>query len=64
MKFEANIARDEASVRQLLTQGWRVLIVWECAIGRTIADTTMDSIENFITSDTDPFPLYRDIGAY
>lgn len=31
-KFEANRRRDERSTRALLDAGWRVLVVWECAL--------------------------------
>jgi DNA mismatch endonuclease (patch repair protein) len=31
-KFASNIKRDAAAENQLLGQGWRVLIVWECTI--------------------------------
>lgn len=31
-KFEDNKERDERKIRQLLEEGWRVLIVWECVI--------------------------------
>ena len=31
-KFEANRRRDQRNVATLLSLGWRVLIVWECAI--------------------------------
>ena len=31
-KFEDNKERDERKIRQLLEEGWRVLIVWECAL--------------------------------
>jgi DNA mismatch endonuclease (patch repair protein) len=30
-KFRSNIARDRRVARQLRAQGWRVLVVWECA---------------------------------
>ncbi len=30
-KFKDNKERDERKIRQLLEEGWRVLIVWECA---------------------------------
>lgn len=29
-KFKANIARDEQQVRALHSQGWDVLVLWEC----------------------------------
>ena len=31
-KFKANVERDARKVRELKTQGWRVLTVWECAL--------------------------------
>ena len=31
-KFEANIARDKRNVTALLDGGWRVAVVWECAL--------------------------------
>lgn len=35
-KFQANMERDERNIVQLLDLGWRVLIVWECAlVGKT-----------------------------
>lgn len=31
-KIAANVRRDDAVVRQLRENGWRVLIIWECAL--------------------------------
>ena len=31
-KLAANVARDQRAVRELLDKGWRVLVVWECAL--------------------------------
>lgn len=31
-KFERNIERDRDKKRQLLDIGWRVMVVWECAV--------------------------------
>jgi DNA mismatch endonuclease (patch repair protein) len=31
-KFESNIARDQRVVSSLIASGWRVCVVWECAI--------------------------------
>jgi DNA mismatch endonuclease (patch repair protein) len=35
-KFERNVARDKRKARELRKLGWKVLIVWECKIKRTI----------------------------
>lgn len=31
-KLQSNVRRDRRNVRDLLNDGWRVLIVWECAV--------------------------------
>ena len=31
-KFAGNVARDKKAVEALLADGWRVIIVWECAL--------------------------------
>ncbi|PMC13384.1 very short patch repair endonuclease, partial [Klebsiella aerogenes] len=31
-KIGANVQRDRRDLAMLLAQGWRVLIVWECAL--------------------------------
>lgn len=36
-KFRANVLRDARNIEALATEGWRVLIVWECAIPRRAA---------------------------
>ena len=33
-KFVRNVARDAAAVKDLESQGWRVLVLWECDILR------------------------------
>lgn len=39
-KISGNVTRDEANIRKLLEAGWRVGIVWECALkGRTRLDS-------------------------
>lgn len=31
-KFANNVERDKADLNKLMAEGWRVLIVWECAV--------------------------------
>lgn len=38
-KFKRNIERDRENQRALLIGGWKILIIWECEIGSTIALT-------------------------
>lgn len=36
-KFEANRARDRRNIAALRKLGWRVIVVWECQVGRSLA---------------------------
>lgn len=29
-KFDANVARDKQVKNELETEGWRVIVIWEC----------------------------------
>lgn len=40
-KLEGNAERDQRSIEALLAQGWRVLIVWECATKGKVVDSTL-----------------------
>src|SRR3546814_14868580 len=42
-KFDRNVARDSRSRELLETQGWKVIIVWECELGsgRKAADAAL-----------------------
>src|SRR5687768_3012809 len=39
LKFEGNVTRDARNIALLREQGWRVAIVWECALKRSVDDT-------------------------
>jgi DNA mismatch endonuclease (patch repair protein) len=40
-KIEGNAARDEKNIQALLDAGWRVMVIWECALkGKTRRDET------------------------
>lgn len=52
-KLDRNHERDQENIRSLISLGWRVCIVWECAIrgaGRDIG-TVMRHITDWISSD-------------
>lgn len=36
LKFERNVSNDRRAVRLLIGSGWRVMIVWECAINQDL----------------------------
>lgn len=52
-KIGKNIERDRKNTQKLLDEGWRVLLVWECAV-KGKADKlpiTADLVEKWILSD-------------
>ena len=40
-KFRSNVERDMRQQRQLRAMGWRVAVVWECALKRQKADAVV-----------------------
>ena len=46
-KFEGNVDRDKRHVRMLLDRGWRVAIVWECALKHSIEETA-DEVDDWL----------------
>lgn len=63
-KIKSNITRDERSLDLLAKRGWRVVIVWECAIkGKDRIDPAnlLSQIESFIKSKNRTFLSIRGI---
>jgi len=53
-KISRNVQNDEAAVAKLIASGWRVAVVWECALkgpGRLDGQTTIQSLATWIRSD-------------
>lgn len=50
-KLNRNAERDKDNIRELLHIGWRILVIWECALkGRDeeLQDEVLEKAENFI----------------
>lgn len=52
LKFERNVVRDTRNVLLLRNSGWRVAIVWECALKRSLEDTAA-AVAMWLKSDED-----------
>ena len=50
-KFERNLERDRAACAALLDAGWRVAIVWECSLNRSVCGRTLRALLSWIRSD-------------
>jgi len=38
LKFEGNVNRDARNIASLRREGWRIAVVWECALKRSVDD--------------------------
>lgn len=47
-KFVANINRDRRNRYSLLQAGWRVAVVWECALRRSVEFVTVSEMEHWL----------------
>lgn len=57
-KFVANVERDQHVKRQLTSNGWRVAIVWECALRKPdLVPAVAESIAIWLSSEEALFEL-------
>jgi len=53
-KFEANVARDRRNRNQLISEQWRVAIVWECALKKIDAPPMVAcTVADWLNDDKD-----------
>jgi DNA mismatch endonuclease (patch repair protein) len=57
-KIARNQVRDRASIAALVALGWRVLIVWECALKSRCLDATADEAAEWVRGDHDGAAVY------
>ena len=53
-KFQENVKRDKRNVKDLMSNGWRVMIIWECGLRGNNADLDLVGHQtlDFLRSDT------------
>ena len=50
-KFENNRQRDQRVLKQLTAEGWRVVVIWECATRNSVEfEKTIKLLDKFIRS--------------
>ena len=47
-KFEANVKRDRRDRHDLLHAGWRVAVIWECALRKEIRPRLISNLERWL----------------
>lgn len=61
-KFKANVKRDKRKSEELMADGWRVLVVWECALksrDEAVIEQVVSAVSEWLTSDE----IYGEIGG-
>ena len=61
-KLAGNAARDTQQIEQLLAMGWRVLVVWECALRKKGA-TTVGKMVAFVEGSSRFAQLSEDVSS-
>lgn len=51
-KFKKNIERDQRTAKALRTLGWRVGIIWECALSKQRSGRTMEDVISWLRTDS------------
>ena len=54
-KFKGNTTRDKRNIQYLTDLGWRILIIWECALkgrSRIPFDLLIEAIGSFVKNDS------------
>jgi DNA mismatch endonuclease (patch repair protein) len=59
-KFEANIARDRRHAQMLQARGWRLAVVWECALKHSI-EQTVQAVEEWLHGGEDVLVIGQSI---
>jgi DNA mismatch endonuclease (patch repair protein) len=62
-KFEGNVARDARAEQQLLSDGWRVATVWECALHPRKINPTVETLVAWLHSAEARFETATDNNA-
>lgn len=58
-KFNANVERDQRNRHELLAAGWRVAIVWECALRKQVNIGIASKLDEWLHGDDRWFETER-----
>lgn len=58
-KVERNRARDQLDAQRLESIGWSVVTVWECELGKTRLEKTLDRLESELKANMLKWEQYR-----
>lgn len=50
-KFTANVDRDQRNITALISLGWRVAVVWECATAARTVEATAETLGEWLVTD-------------
>lgn len=50
-KITRNVERDEQNIKQLKSQGWNVITIWECQLKRAVAEDNLKKLYDDIVNN-------------
>lgn len=50
-KIDANVERDKKNKSLLESQGWKVIVIWECELKRSVSEKNLDRLYHMITNE-------------
>lgn len=53
LKIGANVMRDKAVLAELVSQGWRIALVWECMVKGKRAESAIARLARWLQSESD-----------
>jgi DNA mismatch endonuclease (patch repair protein) len=62
-KFADNRARDARSLESITELGWRVAVVWECALKRGTLDLTISALKSWLPDRSNFLQLPQEIAT-
>ena len=63
-KRKANLERDARKISELTSSGWRIAVVWQCALEKpTTYSDTMNTLENWLSSEATSCEIPNPTGA-
>jgi len=49
-KLEKNVQRDRKTVEECIALGWRVILIWECALKGKLREISLETLTQYIVS--------------
>ena len=63
IKLTKNVERDKSTIERLVANGWRVIVLWECGLRGSRAESQLDWLPEVIRSGQENLTIWPKDGA-